>query len=445
MTGKPNELKQELGLGAVITNVLSISIGSGIFLLPALVYAILGHGSILAYIFCGIIFLCLGLCFGELSSRIPDTGGMYVYIERAFGPMAGFIANILYWFGVGVLACGALMNALADIAAGYFPIFEETTTRILFFAGIVSLTAFLNIKGIRDSMVLIKILTWTKVIALMILVSIALTRIEVGNISWQGFPPFASVGEATLLLIFAFLGGELALASSGETKNASRNAPLGFLIGVILVVLGFSTIHLAAQGVLGESMLENPEAPLAELAKALFGEAGFILVLILSFIAVWSTLSSILTLQPRIIFAGAKDRLIPPVLAKIHPKYGTPYIAILFLAILNFAFAATGSFRYLLILVTGASLVIYFGAVLSFLKLRWNSKSQKPGQFFVPAGNLLGVFTLILLAWVFFQLSKTELLAIGASTFVLAALFLVLEFLKKRKNQSSRPLKTLRN
>ncbi|MAN87698.1 MAG: hypothetical protein CL555_12950 [Algoriphagus sp.] len=113
---KSGELKRELGLMGVITNVLSISIGSGIFLLPALVYVILGPSSILAYIFCGLIFLCLGLCFGELSSRIPDTGGMYVYIQRAFGPMAGFVSNILYWLGVGVLACGALMNALADIA-----------------------------------------------------------------------------------------------------------------------------------------------------------------------------------------------------------------------------------------------------------------------------------------------------------------------------------------
>ncbi|NVJ85099.1 MAG: amino acid permease [Algoriphagus sp.] len=436
MNEKPaQELKREVGMGGVITNVLSISIGSGIFLLPALVYGILGHASILAYIFCGLIFLFLGLCFGELSSRVPDTGGLYVYINRAFGPMAGFIANILYWFGVGVLACGALMNALADIAGSYFPIFKETGIRIIFFAALTAFSAFLNIKGIKDSMVFIKILTWTKVISLMALVSIALTQLDFANISWEGFPEFGKIGEASILLIFAFLGGELALANGGEMKDPTRTGPIGFFIGIIMVILGFCTIHLAAQGVLGDLMLTNQEAPLAELAKVIFGETGFILVLILSFIAVWSTLSSILTLLPRILYAGAKDGLLHPTLSKIHPKYGTPYIAIIFLAILEFGFAASGSFQYLLVLVTGASLVIYFGAVLAYLKFRWNSKTEAPKSFQVPFGNTVGILTLIAISWVFFHLSTNELLAIGLFMLILAMIYILRAQIKKRSNQ----------
>lgn len=426
------QLKREMGIGGVITNVLSISIGSGIFLLPALVYVILGHASILAYIFCGFIFLFLGLCLGELSSRIPDSGGMYAYVRSAFGPMAGFVSNVLY-AAVGVLASGALMNALADIAGTYYPIFKETGVRIIFFAGITIFSCFLNIKGIRDSMVFIKILTWTKVISLMILVSIALTRIDLNNISWQGFPEFGKVGEASLLLIFAFLGGEMALASGEEMKNPTRTGPWGYLIGIILVILGFSTIHLAVQGVLGDQMLSNQEAPLAELAKALFGEVGFILILILSFIAVWSTLSSIITMVARIVYAGAKDGLLPASLAKVHPKFKTPYISILFLGLLEFGISASGSFRYLLILVTGASLILYFGTILAFLKLRWKNRSEKPGVFIVPAGNLVGVITLATLAWVFFQLSSQEILAISLSLFLLVLLYLAVEVFKKKK------------
>lgn len=429
------ELKREVGMGGVITNVLSISIGSGIFLLPALVYGILGHASILAYIFCGFIFMCLGLCFGELGSRVPDTGGLYVYINRAFGPMAGFIANILYWLGVGVLACGALMNALADIAGSYFPIFKETGMRVAFFAAITAFSCFLNFKGIKDSMVFIKILTWTKVLSLMALVSIALTQIDFANISWEGFPEFGKVGEASILLIFAFLGGELALANGGEMKDPTRTGPIGFILGIVMVILGFCTIHLAAQGVLGDLMLTNQEAPLAELAKVIFGETGFLLVLILSFIAVWSTLSSIITLLPRILYAGAKDGLLHPVLSKVHPSHGTPYVAILFLGVLEFAFAASGSFRYLLVLVTGASLVIYFGAVLAYLKFRWKNKSVVPNYFRVPFGNSIGIITLIALAWVFFQLSNNELLAIGLFILLLAVIYILRTQIKKRSNQ----------
>lgn len=431
------KLNRELGIWDVITNVLSISIGSGIFLLPALVYVILGHASILAYVFCGLIFLFLGLCFGELSSRVSDTGGLYVYIERAFGPMAGFIVNVLYWFGVGVLACGALMNALADIAGTYFPIFQETWARIAFFAAITCLSCFLNIKGIRDSMVLIKVLTWTKVISLMALVGVGLTHVELANISWEGFPEFNKVGEASILLIFAFLGGELSLSVGGEMKNPTRTGPIGIIVGIVLVIFGFVTIHLAVQGVLGDSLLINQDAPLAELAKALFGEIGFVLVLLLSFIAVWSTLSSIFTLLPRILFAGAQDGLMPKILAKIHPSYSTPYAAILFLGVLEFAFAASGSFRYLLVLVTGASLILYFGAVLAFFKLRIIDRRSGGEVFKVKGGYLIGAITLVALGWVFLQLQSTEIQGISLFLGILVIIYYILNYFKIRKKKEN--------
>ena len=125
-------LKRELDISDVVANVLGISIGSGIFLLPAIVYGILSHGSILAYIFCGLIFLSIGLCFGELSSRIPETGGLYTYIDRAFGPMAGFVATITYVFGVGVFVCAALMNAMIDLLSAQNEIFKLPAMRFLF-------------------------------------------------------------------------------------------------------------------------------------------------------------------------------------------------------------------------------------------------------------------------------------------------------------------------
>jgi amino acid transporter len=433
---KKNHLSRELGVWDVITNVLSISIGSGIFLLPALVYVILGHGSILAYVFCGLIFLFLGLCFGELSSRVSDTGGLYVYIDRAFGPLAGFIANVLYWFGVGVLVCGALMNALADIAGTYFPIFLETWARFTFFAVITCLSCYLNIKGIKDSMVFIKVLTWTKVICLMALVAVGLTQIDPDNISWEGFPEFNKVGEASILLVFAFLGCELSISVGGELKNPTRTGPIGFVAGIALVVFAFVAIHLAVQGVLGDLLLTNQEAPLAELAKELFGEFGFLSILLLSFIAVWSTLSSIFTLLPRVLFAGAQDGLMPKILAKIHPKYNTPYLAIVFLGILGFAFAASGSFQYLLILVTGASLVLYFGAILAFFKLRIIDKRSGGDVFKVKGGYLIGSITLVALGWVFSQLQATEIQGISIFIGILVVIYYILNYFKiKNSNQ----------
>ncbi len=426
-------LKREVGILGVVTNVVSISIGSGIFLLPALVFVILGNGSILAYIFCGLIFLALGLCFAEVSSRIPDTGGMYVYIERAFGPMAGFLANTVYLFGVGVLACAALLNAMADIAANSFPILGGNWARIGFFSVILGMISLLSIRGIKDSMVFVKVLTFTKVLALLVLVTFGLTAINLDNVTWKGFPEFSKIGEASLLLIFAFLGGELALSVGGEMKNPKRTAPLGFVIGIFGVVLIFCLIHLAVQGVLGQALIENQEAPLAELAKNLAGNPGFLLILIVSFIAVWSTFSSIFILKNRILYAGAMDGIMPKVFAKLHPSYGTPAIAIIFLAIMELLIASTGSFRYLLILVTGNSILIYLGVILAFFKFRIKDPNPSPDLFKVNGGYLIGTFALIALVWIFFQLSQTELLAIGLFVLFLFILYQFKIFFSKER------------
>lgn len=432
---KEGVLKREIGVLGVVTNVLSISVGSGIFLLPALVFVILGNGSILAYIFCGLIFMALGLCFAEVSSRVPDTGGMYVYIERAFGPMPGFLANILYLFGVGVLACSALLNAMADIASNSFPILQESWARIIFFTMILGLISLLSVRGIKDSMIFVKILTFTKVLALLVLVTFGLAAIDLENISWKGFPEFSKIGEASLLLIFAFLGGELALSVGGEMKNPKRTAPIGFVIGIFGVVLIFCLIHLAVQGVLGQALIENNEAPLAELAKKLAGNTGFLLILIVSFIAVWSTFSSIFLLKNRILYAGAEDGILPKVFAKLHPEYGTPAIAIIFLAVLELLIASTGSFRYLLILVTANSILIYIGVILSFFKFRMNDKIHSPEVFNVKGGYFLGTFVLIALAWVFSRLPWIEIQGVLISIGILISIYYAINYLKVRKKK----------
>ena len=115
-------LRRELGVLDIAVSVVNMTVGSGIFLLPALVAAILGNASILAYIFCSLLYFCIMLCYAEMSGRVTNSGGGYVYIEKAFGPFAGFIANNLYWF-CGVLLGAALSNGIADMLSIPFPNF----------------------------------------------------------------------------------------------------------------------------------------------------------------------------------------------------------------------------------------------------------------------------------------------------------------------------------
>ena len=116
MTATQNEgLKREIGLAGLFLSVINNTIGSAIFLLPAIVASIPGTASILAYIVCGFLFLLLMLCYAEISSQITVSGGAYAYIETAFGPFAGFLSNTLFWFGTGVFVCAALEIGRAHV------------------------------------------------------------------------------------------------------------------------------------------------------------------------------------------------------------------------------------------------------------------------------------------------------------------------------------------
>ena len=126
-------LKRELGVLDVATNVVNISIASGIFLLPAIIAAMLGNMSIVAYILCGLMFFMVALCYAEVGSRITDSGGAYIYIERAFGRYAGFMANTFFWIGTGVFVSAALINGIADMLSVVFPILKLPVYRAIFF------------------------------------------------------------------------------------------------------------------------------------------------------------------------------------------------------------------------------------------------------------------------------------------------------------------------
>src|SRR5580700_7854933 len=122
ISGKEN-LKREIGVMALTLAILNITVGSGIFVILAIIAEDLGGAAILAYLICGALIFLIGLCFAELGSKTNSSGGVYTYIETAFGPYAGFIANNLYWFGACVISDAAVANALADTLKFFFPVF----------------------------------------------------------------------------------------------------------------------------------------------------------------------------------------------------------------------------------------------------------------------------------------------------------------------------------
>jgi basic amino acid/polyamine antiporter, APA family len=437
-------LKRELGITDVATNVINITIGSGIFLLPALIAGILGNASIVAYILCGFMFLLVVLCYAEASSRITTSGGAYAYIEKAFGPFFGFIANTLFWFGGGVLIAAALVNGIADILSVAFPIFDIAIYRALLFLILFIFFAYSNIKGIKQSMKVPRVTTVLKLLPLILLVIVGLCNINTSNLHWNGFPSSDKLGAASIILFSAFIGGETALNVSGEMKNPRRTAPLGLIIGVVSVVVFYSLIQIAAQSALGASLI-NQKAPLAAVAGKLAGNWGIKILIVGGVISIFGSLYSGILVFSRVLFAGANDGLMPKYLSKVHPKYATPYWAIITLLVIAYFIAISGGFRQLIILASISMLLLYVGVALAVIKFRLKGSKEYPAAFILPGGLLIPVITLIILTWFIFQSKPNEISAIGIFLTILTVIYTLKLFFKKGFKKSIPDLTGFKN
>ena len=431
MADQNEGLKRELGIADVAINVINIAIASGIFLLPALIAGILGNASIVAYAVCGFMFLLVALCYAEVSSRITTSGGMYAYIEKAFGPFWGFLANTLFWLGTGAFVAAALINGMADMLSIPFPVLNQSFYRGLLFMIIFIAAAYSNIIGTKQGMLVIKIITIVKILPLLLILIAGLTQLNTANLTWEGFPSVDKLGAASLILFFAFAGGETALNISGEMKNPNRTAPLGLILGVIILVVFYALLQLVSQSALGAE-LANQKAPLAAVAGILLGSWGIKVLIACGVIAIFGSFYSTILGFPRVLFAGANDGLLPKFLSKVHPKYATPHLAIIGFSAIAFIMAVSGGFRQLIVLATITLLITYAGVVLALIKFRLKSSKAYPASFMLPGGLLIPIVTLIILGWFICQSKLNELIAIGIFLAVLSVIYAAKFFFKKR-------------
>ncbi len=433
MENQQNEgLKRELGVFDVAVNVINISIASGIFLLPAIIAGILGNASILAYVLCGLMFLLVALCYAEAGSRVTTSGGAYAYIEAAFGPYFGFLANGFLWFGTGILVSAALVNGIAEMLSVPFPIFTLPLYRGLLFVFLFCFLAYVNIIGLKQGMMVIKASTLIKVIPLVLVVVVGLLNLKISNLEWEGFPTMDKVGVASLILFFAFTGGEMALNISGEMKNPNRTAPLGLMIGVVSIVVFYSLIQIVAQSTLGTELI-NQKAPLAAVAGALLGNWASTMLIVCAVVAIFGSLNSLVLVFSRVVYAGARDGLLPRFLSKVHPKFATPHVALVSFSILSLIAAISGGFKQLIILATLSVLLLHVGVALSVIKFRLKPGAESPGSFNLPGGISIPIVALGALLWFIFQSKSNEAIAIAIFVVVLSILYVLKTFVYKQQ------------
>jgi amino acid transporter len=256
--------------------------------------------------------------------------------------------------------------------------------------------------------------TVAKLVPLLILMAAGLFLVNVDNLVILDWPSVAEVGAGAIILFFAFSGAECALSASGEIRRPSRTVPLGLAYGVGGLLLLYVGLQTVAQGVLGPELATQTDAPLSAAAVRVLGEWGGTLLLTGLVISIYGAVSGDILGVPRVIFASSRDGSLPRVLSRVHPAYRTPYVAVIFYAIVVCVLALTGTFRYLAVVATGSLLLIDLGVILAVPVLRRRDGLPAAGQFRLPFGLLVPALAALVVCWLLIQLPAGEALSVAA-------------------------------
>ena len=189
-----------------------------------------------------------------------------------------------------------------------------------------------------------------------------------------------------------------------------------------------------AQGVLGAELVNNTEAPLAATANEVFGDWGIKLLIVGGAISIFGTLSGDILATPRVIFASARDGSLPKILAKVHPKYKTPYVSIAFYALMISLMALSGTFEPLAVMASGSILIIYGGVSLATLRLRYRDGEPLGNQFKMPGKAIIPVLSFTVITWMLIQLKLEEALGLLALVGASIIIYLIMNMNKLRSS-----------
>ncbi|MDX1549177.1 MAG: APC family permease [Lysobacter spongiicola] len=392
-------------------------IGSGIYLLPAAAAALLGPASLWAVLIAGGAVALLVLCYAQASSYFDQPGGGYLYAREAFGPFIGFEVGWML-FLTRIASAAALSNGLAEAVTHFWPSAASGAVRVSIVVGSLAFLVWVNVVGVRAAARTGVFLAIAKVLPLLMFIGIGAMYVDTSLAVPLGRDiPLADLGEAALLLLFAYAGFENLPAAAGEYRNPRRDVPFALLAMIATVTAIYFAVQWVALGTLPG--LAGSATPLAESA-ALFGGGWLALVLTVgATVSILGTNSNTIMLGPRYLHALALDGYGPRALARVHPRFRTPAVAIITLGVLSLVLALSGSFVQLALLSVVARLFTYIGTAVSVLVLRKRHGDQ-PGAMQLPGGPLIPIAALLLSLGLLAS-AKVENLLAGAIALVLGA------------------------
>jgi amino acid transporter len=238
-------------------------------------------------------------------------------------------------------------------------------------------------------------------------------------------PASSTLGDTVLLLIFAFVGIEVALAPSGEVKHPARTVPVSVFLALGITTLLYMAIQFVAQGVGGAGLAAHGEAPLAETAAMFLGRAGRTLLLVGASVSMFGYLTGSMLATPRTLFALARDGVLPAAIARVHPRFHTPYVAVLLHAALTTLLGISSSFERLAVVSNVVVLCLnLLCCAAAWQLLRRPAAPGQPGGLVFPGARVVLVAAAAGLMWVLSHATRQEFALLGGVLGVASVLYL---------------------
>ncbi len=375
-------LARRLGLWSAVAVVIGSTIGSGIFRSPAgIADKLPGPLPMLAVWTAGGIFaLCGALTLAEVASALPKTGGMYVFCRDGWGRLAGF----LFGWGQFSMIRAASLGAIAITFAEYFfrvlgfnPQAPDHIQTVRLVAAVaIGLTGLFNIVGVSLSAAVSNLTVLAKYggLVFIVIVAFALGFPQTGGHFTPAVPAgsftLAAFGLALVSTLWAFDGWADLAYNAGEVKDPARNLPRALIGGTLLVVAIYLAANLAYLAVLPVEQIRVSKLVAADVAERVLGGWGAAFVSVTVMISTFGTLNTVLFTSPRVFFAMADDGLFFRSVARVHPRFGTPWVSITMTAALGVVFVLLRNFEQLADAFVTAFLPFYALSVASIFRLR---------------------------------------------------------------------------
>ncbi len=412
------ELKKSLGFWSVFSITITAMIGTGMFFGTALAADVSGNASILVWIFLGFMTVYVGACFGELTAMFPSAGGIYEFAKQTYGK--GLISFLIGWTSWVVIN---IMNSLLIVAALDYLIPKDygVIVKVVLSIAIIIILNFFAYLGTDGISAVLGLFAMLIIGLLIFIIFVGFKHVEYSNYVPFFSTPILGLFVALFFIVETFFGWENATFMAEETKDAEIVIPRAIMIGSIFVSILGVLLAVVMLGVIPWFVLAKSATPVSDLTAILFNPTIAILVNIGVALALIGSAAGGLVGSPRLLLGLARDKLFIEQLADIHPKFRTPYKAIIFQTIVSiiviiFGF---GKYEYLLGLLVPIAILMYSAVILSVPILRY-TKPHHPRPFKVWFGKIGPIIISLIyfaavVAWIIVTPNSLSMFKLGLS------------------------------